>query len=98
MPERLLSSDYYVAVLAMFAAIWGGLVSYARRVLSGERYSTFAAGAHIMTAGFSGLLAALACLSTDVPVHLTGVISGIAGHMGAEFIRLLELRFMTRSR
>lgn len=96
MPERLLSSDYYVAALAMFAAIWGGLVSYFRRIQSGERYSTFAAGAHILTAGFSGLLAALACLHSDVPVYLAGVISGIAGHMGAEFVRLLEARFLKK--
>jgi len=93
MPERLLTSDHYVATLAMFAAIWGGIVSYSRRILSGERYSTFAAGAHILTAGFAGLLAALACLHADVPVYLAGVISGIAGHMGAELVRLLELRF-----
>lgn len=96
MPERLLTADYYVAVLAMIAAIWGGLVSYARRILSGERYSTFAAGAHVLTAGFSGLLAALACLHAGAPVYLAGVTSGIAGHMGAEFIRLLELRFIKK--
>lgn len=96
MPERLLTSDYYVAALAMFAAVWGGFVSYFRRILSGERYSTFAAGAHILTAGFSGLLAALACLSTDVPVYFTGIVSGIAGHLGAEFIRLLELRLIKK--
>lgn len=95
MPERLIT-DHYVAALAMFAAIWGGLVSYARRVLSGERYSTFAAGAHILTAGFAGLLAALACLHADVPVYLAGVISGIAGHMGAEFIKIIELRFIRK--
>jgi hypothetical protein len=96
MPERLLTSDYYVAVLAMFAAIWGGIVSYVRRILSGERYSSFAAGAHILTAGFAGLLAALGCLHADVPLYLAGVTSGIAGHMGAEFIRLLELRFIKK--
>lgn len=93
MPERLLTSDYYVAALAMIAAIWGGVVSYSRRILSGERYSTFAAGAHILTAGFAGLLAALACLHAGASVYLAGVISGIAGHMGAELVRLLELRF-----
>jgi len=96
MPERLLTSDYYVATLAMIAAIWGGIVSYSRRILSGERYSTFAAGAHILTAGFAGLLAALGCLHADVPVYLAGVISGIAGHMGAEFIKILELRFIKK--
>lgn len=80
----------------MFAAIWGGIVSYSRRILSGERYSTFAAGAHILTAGFSGLLAALACLQSDVPAYLAGIISGIAGHMGAEFIKILELRFIRK--
>ena len=96
MPERLLTSDYYVATLAMIAAIWGGLVSYFSRIQSGERYSTFAAGAHILTAGFAGLLAALACLHADVPVYLAGIISGIAGHMGAEFIKILELRFIKK--
>ena len=96
MPERLLTSDFLAGILAMFAAIWGGLVSYFSRIQSCERYSTFAAGAHILTAGFAGLLAALACLHADVPVYLAGIISGIAGHMGAEFIKILELRFIKK--
>ncbi len=95
MPERLIT-DHYVAALAMIAAIWGGVVSYSRRILSGEHFSAFAAGAHILTAGFAGLLAALACLHADVPVYLAGIISGIAGHMGAEFIKILELRFIKK--
>jgi len=95
-PERFLttSADYYVALLAMFAAFWGGVVSYFRRLEQGDKHSALAAVAHIATSGFAGLLAWLACVGTDVPAPITGVICGLAGHMGAELIRIAEVRLM----
>lgn len=100
LPERFLMQpgDYLVALLAMLAAIWGGLVSYFRRIQSGEKHSMLAAIAHIATSGFAGFLAWLGCVGAEVPPAMTGVICGLAGHMGAEFIRLLEHRFMARLR
>ena len=96
MPERLLSSDYYVATLAMFAAIWGGLISYFRRVQSGEKHSVLAACTHIATSGFAGFLAWLACVGAEAPPAMTGLVCGLAGHMGVEFIKILELRFIKK--
>lgn len=96
MPERFLTNtaDYYVALLAMFAAFWGGMVSYFRRLEQGDKHSAFAAIAHIATSGFAGLIAWLACVGTDVPAPMTGVICGLAGHMGAELIRIAEARLI----
>ncbi|WP_082794293.1 phage holin family protein [Thauera humireducens] len=98
LPERFLMQpgDYLVALLAMFAAIWGGLVSYFRRIQSGEQHSRLAAIAHIATSGFAGFIAWLGCVGAEVPAPFTGVICGLAGHMGAEFIRLLDHRFTDR--
>lgn len=96
MPERFLttSADSYVALLAMFAAFWGGVVSYFRRLEQGDKHSALAAVAHIATSGFAGLLAWLGCVAAEVPAPMTGVICGLAGHMGAELIRLAEARLI----
>ena len=96
MPERLLTSDYLAGILAMFAAIWGGLVSYFRRIQSGEKHSVLTASTHIATSGFAGFLAWLACVGAEVSPAMTGIVCGLAGHMGAEFVRLLETRFIAR--
>lgn len=98
LPERFLMQpgDYLVALLAMFAAIWGGLVSYFRRIQSGDQHSRLAAVAHIATSGFAGFIAWLGCVGAEVPAPFTGVICGLAGHMGAELIRLLDHRFTDR--
>ena len=96
MPERLLTSDFLAGILAMFAAIWGGLVSYFSRIQSGEKHSVLTASAHIATSGFAGFLAWLACAGAEVPPAMTGIVCGLAGHMGAEFIKIIELRFLKK--
>lgn len=98
MPERFLvtSFDFYAGLLAMVAAFWGGLVSYFRRIQQGAKHSALAATAHIATSGFAGFLAWLACVGAEVPPPMTGIVCGLAGHMGAEFVRLLEARFLKK--
>lgn len=98
MPERLFTSshDYLVAALAMVCAIWGGLVSYFRRLEQGHKHTLFSITAHVSTSGFSGLLAWLLCSHVNTPGPITAIVCGLSGHMGVEFIRLLEQRFIKR--
>lgn len=98
MPERtLLSQIEWIHVwLAAVTALWGGLVSYFRQILSGEKHSLAKALIHLSMSGFAGLMCWLGCIHFGVPGPLTAICTGLAGHMGAEFIKIIEGRFKTR--
>lgn len=82
--------------LASMTALWGGVVSYFRRIQSGHKHSWTSAFMHLSTSGFAGLMCWLACLHFAVPDFLTAICTGLAGHMGAEFIKLMEGRFKNK--
>lgn len=79
--------------LAAITALWGGLVSYFRRIQQGAKFSWVSIGMHISMSGFAGLLCGLGCAHFGVGAPLTAICTGLAGHMGAEFIKILEDRF-----
>lgn len=82
--------------LAAMTALWGGVVSYFRRVQAGHPHSWTSAFMHLSTSGFAGLMCWLACVHFAVPEFLTAICTGLAGHMGAEFIKLMEGRAKAR--
>jgi len=94
MPERFLSDPgaYLAAALAIFAAFWGGLVSYFARINAGLKHSPTQLTIHIVTSGFAGFMAYLICMTAGSPPAITGAVCGIAGHMGTEAIRIFEER------
>lgn len=51
---------------------------------------------HMLMSGFAGLMCWLGCLQFEVPAPLTAICTGLAGHMGAEFIKIIEGRFINR--
>ncbi|MFW6021781.1 MAG: phage holin family protein [Guyparkeria sp.] len=79
---------WWVLVLAG----WGGIVSYLRKVRSGEvsRFSLTELIGELVTSGFAGLLTFLACRSAGIDELMTGVLVGISGHMGARGIFAAE--------
>ena len=79
--------------LAAVTAMWGGLIGYFRRVQEGHSHSWTSAFVHLSTSGFAGLLAWLGCMQVHAPGFLTAICTGLAGHMGVEFIRILQKRF-----
>lgn len=95
MPERTLLSqlEWTHVWLAAITALWGGLVSYFRRVQSGMPHSWTSAFMHMAMSGFAGLLCWLGCVQFAVPGPLTAICTGLAGHMGAEFIKIIEAKF-----
>ena len=95
MPERLVVAqlEWTHVWFAAITALWGGLVSYFRRVQSGMPHSWVSVFMHMSMSGFAGLLCWLGCLQFDVPGPLTAICTGLAGHMGAEFIKIIETKF-----
>lgn len=79
--------------LAAITAMWGGIVSYFRRLQAGMDHSLSSVLTHMASSGFAGLMCWLGCVQFDVPAPLTAICTGLAGHMGAEFIRIIEGRF-----
>lgn len=100
MPERTLMNQLNDSAiwLAVLTALWGGLVSYFRRVQQGAKHSWISIAMHMTSSGFAGLLCWLGCVQFDVPAALTAICTGLAGHMGAEFIKILETKFDTKLR
>jgi hypothetical protein len=43
--------------------------------------------------GFAGLMCWLSCVQLNAPGPLTAICTGLAGHMGAEFIHIAEKLF-----
>ena len=97
MPEKMLAQLEWTHLwLAATTALWGGLVSYFRRVQSGVPHSWISLFMHMAMSGFAGLMCWLGCLQFDAPGPLTAICTGLAGHMGAEFIRIIEEKFESK--
>jgi hypothetical protein len=84
------------AWLAALSALWGGVVSYFMRIQSGQPHSLFIICMHLSMSGFAGLMCWLGCVQFGASVPITAICTGLAGHMGAEFIKILELKFQER--
>lgn len=95
MPEKHLFENlqWTHVWLAFVTALWGGLVSYFRRVQQGMKHSTLSVVMHMSMSCFAGLLCWLGCVQFEVPGPLTAICTGLAGHMGAEFVMIIEDRF-----
>ena len=95
MPEKTIMGqlEWTHVWLAALTALWGGLVSYLRRVQAGHKHTFVSAVIHMASSGFAGLMCWLGCIQFDVPGALTAICTGLAGHMGAEFIKIIESKF-----
>lgn len=91
-----LSFEWVTTLIAALTAFLGGLVSYLRSVVAGSEHSFMRAFVHMTTSGFSGLMCWLGCVQFEVPPAMTAICTGLAGHMGAEFIKIVEERFKER--
>jgi hypothetical protein len=97
MPERtFLNLEWSQVWLFAMTALWGGLISYFRRVQAGHSHSLLSIVMHMSMSGFAGLMCWLGCVQFDVPAPLTAICTGLAGHAGAEFIKTIEASFMKK--
>lgn len=81
--------------LALITAMWGGVVSYIRKMQKGESFRWGNAVMHLSVSGFAGVLAWLGCVQYGVSGPLTAIVTGICGHMGAEAIKMIQDRVKT---
>lgn len=98
MPEKTLFSqlEWTHVWLAALTALWGGLISYFRHIQAGYRHTILSAIVHMTSSAFAGLMCWLICLQFGAPPALTAICTGLAGHMGAEFIKIIETKFSER--
>lgn len=81
------------ALIAFVAAAWGGITGYLWQVKNGLKFSIFSLVVHMSMSGFAGFMCWLGCQHLGFSSGLTGFCCGLAGHMGAQFIALIESRF-----
>lgn len=98
MPEKTLFEQFeWTHVwLAALTALWGGLVSYIHRVRMGHEHTLGGIIMHFGISGFAGLMCWLGCVQFGISAPLTAICTGLAGHMGVEFIKIVEARFAAR--
>lgn len=82
--------DWLALLLMVAIALWGGVVSYLRHLAKGAQFRIWFCIWHISSAGLAGFVVALLCQEKHLSVPLTGVACAIAGHMGAELIKIFE--------
>lgn len=91
-PKDPLSYPIKTYGLMLFVAVLGGVVSFYAKVRRGEvvAVSILHLIGEITTSAFAGLLTFWLCEYFNAPQLLTAPLVGIAGHMGAKAIGMLE--------
>jgi len=79
-------------------ASWGGLVSFFRRVKSGETRvcNVLELIGEITTSAFTGLITFWLCESAQIDPLVSAALVGISGHMGSRAIYQMERWVQTR--
>lgn len=79
-PKTGLFTSGWLTYAGVFAiSIWGGLVSYLERK---GKFSWKNLLAHLLSSSFAGLMTFFACEYASISGPLTGVLCGVAAHMG----------------
>ncbi|AKJ41471.1 phage holin family protein [Pragia fontium] len=92
-PQNYLSLSY---ILVLVMTLLGAIASYAYRILNGEEFRWSILLLQATVAIFAGALVLLAASYYHWAAELAGGIAGLAGWSGAEFIKILEKRFLKR--
>ncbi len=78
-------------VLFGIAALWGGLVHTLFKARRGKKgFSTIVLIQDLAISGFAGLLVYWVCASAEFSFPVTGLLVGIAGHMGSRSIFIIQ--------
>lgn len=77
----------YLGVVAI--SLWGGLVSYFEKK---TKFSWLTLFAHLLSSSFAGMMTYFACESAGISGPLTGVVIGVASHMGTPAMIRLAMK------
>ncbi|MBK5143367.1 phage holin family protein [Budviciaceae bacterium BWR-B9] len=92
-PENFSLFSY---LLVLIMTLLGAIASYAYRILNGEPFRWSILFLQAIVAIFAGALVLLAANYYHWAAEFAGGIAGLSGWSGAEFIKTLEKRFLTR--
>jgi hypothetical protein len=73
-------------------SLWGGLVSFFNKV---NKFSWKALFVHLTSSSFAGLMTFLLCQQANISGPLTGVLCGVAAHMGTSALVKLLMKSKT---
>lgn len=72
-------------------AVWGGTVSYIRRLKKSQvAFSFMELIGEWTVSAFAGVMTAYLCYELSFSFYATAALTGIAGHMGGRMISILE--------
>lgn len=91
MPEKDLIQYWLPAI----TALWGGTVGYLRQVQKGRSFKLVAMIMHLAVSGFSGMMFWLMSVEYGLSGPMSAIVTGMAGYMGGEAIKLLEERVVS---
>ena len=76
----------------LFLSTWGGLVSFFRKVKTGETKASniMELVGELVTSAFAGVITFYLCDAAGIGGLISAVFVGISGHMGTRAIFLLE--------
>lgn len=77
----------YLGVMAI--SLWGGLVSYFEKR---TKFSWMTLFAHLLSSSFAGMMTFFGCEYAGISGPLTGVLCGVAAHMGTPALIRLAMK------
>lgn len=83
-------------LIALGMTFVGAIASYSFKVLSGEAFSWRTLCLQLIVSIFAGLMMALIAIHYAWPPEVMGASCGLAGWMGANFIKAIEKRFINK--
>jgi NhaP-type Na+/H+ or K+/H+ antiporter len=89
MKDEFLRSDWLTYLGVMGISFWGGIVSYLDKR---EPFNWRNLTAHISSSSFAGMMTFMACEYAHISGPLTGVLCGVAAHMGTPALIALAMR------
>lgn len=85
----LMSSDVYTYIFVIWISVWAGIVSFFE---SKKTFALLPFLAHISSASFAGMMAFFGCEYAGISGPLTGVVCGVAAHMGTPALIRLAMK------
>ena len=86
--EQFLNTATFTYIWVIGVSLWGGLVSFSERK---EPFSFMKLLAHLTSASFAGLMTFYLCQYGNIPEPLTGVMCGVAAHMGTPALLRMKI-------
>ncbi|HGN2285739.1 TPA: phage holin family protein [Proteus mirabilis] len=88
--------NWFTAVLIAGMAVFGGIASYANKIVKGEPFRFAILFAQIVVSMFSGALILFGASYYQWQPEIAGAIAGMAGWSGAALVSALEKRFLRK--